>query len=50
VYRKERFVIFKEKEAVATPGIVARRGKDGKYVTGHHGELQGRVQKLLDDW
>jgi len=34
---------------VASPGFVARRGKDGNYAMGTHGELQGRVQQLLDD-
>jgi len=34
---------------VASPGFVARRGKDGNYVTGTHGGLQGGVQQLLDD-
>ena len=37
------------KGPMASPGFVARRGKDGNYVMGIHGELQGRVQQLLDD-
>jgi len=34
---------------MASPGFVARRGKDGNDVMGTHGGLQGRVQQLLDD-
>ena len=36
---------------VASPGFVARRGKDWSYLVGHsrrHGELQCRVQQLCD--
>jgi len=36
-------------DAVASPGFIARRGKDGNYVMGTHGGLQGRVLQLLDD-
>jgi len=41
--------VAKCQRTVASPGFVARRGKDGNYVMGHHEELQGRVQQLLDD-
>jgi len=34
---------------VASPGFVARRGKDENYVMGTHGGLHGRVQQLTDD-
>jgi len=34
---------------VASPGFVARRGKDGNYVIGTDGGLHGRVQQLVDD-
>jgi len=35
---------------VASPGFVARRGKDWNYVIwSTHGGLRGRVQQLLDD-
>jgi len=35
---------------VASPGFVMRRGKEAvNLVMGTYGELQGRVQQLLDD-
>ena len=34
---------------VASPGFVAWRDKDGNYVMGTHGGLQGWVQQRLDD-
>ena len=35
--------------SVASPGFVARRAKLEIMSRGTHGELQGRVQQLLDD-
>jgi len=42
-------ILVPQLHSVASPGFVARRGKDGNYVMGTHGGLQVRVQQLLDD-
>jgi len=40
--------LFSRRYTVVSPGFVARRGKAENRSWGH-GEIQGRVQQLLDD-